>query len=84
MSNLPDAADEGRWSEASISRRAIMTAAGASALTAGRACAESPGTATPANSLVVYFTRSGNTRVIAAGIARALGAPLAEISPVRP
>ncbi|WP_419816554.1 flavodoxin [Glacieibacterium sp.] len=37
-----------------------------------------------ARTLVAYFTRSGNTRVIAGTVQRALGAELFEICPARP
>jgi flavodoxin len=69
-----------------LSRRAVLTAPAVLSLTAATAaCAESNGTPQPANSktLVAYFTRSGNTRVIAGTIRRALVADLFEILPAR-
>lgn len=57
-------------------RREILTA---SLLLPSAAAAASPG-----KSLVVYFSRSGFTRVIAGRIHRALGADLFEIAPGRP
>ena len=59
---------------AKLTRRTVMTAlAGMSA--AGRASAKNSST------LVAYFSRSGNTRVVAGLIQRALGADLVEIQP---
>lgn len=70
--------------DAALSRRDLMVASFAGAtLTAATACAQTGGVASgDARPLVVYFTRSGNTRVIARGLARTLGAPLAELVPV--
>lgn len=60
------------------SRRAVM--AGLAALPFGERAAAPPATA---GTLVAYFSRSGNTRVIAGVIARALQADLFEIRPAR-
>ncbi|WP_313737614.1 flavodoxin [Sphingobium yanoikuyae] len=70
--------------DAALSRRDLMVAGFAGAtLTAATACAQTAGGANgDARPLVVYFTRSGNTRVIARGLARMLAAPLAELVPV--
>jgi len=53
---------------------------------ASAACAEKNGTRRMKNAkiLVAYLTRSGNTRVIAGTLQRALGADLFEIRPARP
>ena len=74
-------------STSDFSRRAILAASGLLPLTTGTsAYAQSkdapqrPGSKT----LVAYFTRSGNTRVIAGTVHRALGADLFEIRPARP
>lgn len=69
-----------------LSRRDLMVAgfAGA-ALSAATACAQTSGSVGgDAKPLVIYFTRSGNTRVIAKGLAHTLGAPLAELIPANP
>lgn len=67
-----------------FSRRAVLATPAMLSL-AGTACAgepEQPGT--PAGkTLVAYLTRSGNTRVIAGTLQRALGADLFEIRPAR-
>ncbi|WP_024352791.1 flavodoxin [Brevundimonas naejangsanensis] len=70
-----------------LSRRTMLTAPAILSLSAGAAaCAEtvdSPRRAT-SNVLVAYFSRSGNTRVIAGTIQRLLGADLFEIRPAQP
>lgn len=68
-----------------ISRRTMLAAPAFLAL-AGAACAQDGGTTPMENSrtLVAYLTRSGNTRVIAGSLQRALGADLFEIRPARP
>jgi flavodoxin len=70
-----------------LSRRTILTAPALLSLAAGtRARAEPAGTPRSAGSrsLVAYFSRSGNTRVIAGALQRALAADLFEIRPARP
>jgi flavodoxin len=70
-----------------LSRRAMLTAPALLSLAAGTdARAEPTGTPRSAGSksLVAYFSRSGNTRVIAGTIRRALAADLFEIRPARP
>ncbi len=70
-----------------MDRRTLLAApAVLSLLTAAGACAQPSGTPAAARSktLVVYFSRSGNTRVIAGTIQRALSADLFEIEPARP
>lgn len=70
-----------------MSRRSLLTAPAVLALaTAPAAGAESGRTelATGSNILTVYFTRSGNTRVIAGTISRELGTDLIEIRPAQP
>jgi flavodoxin len=70
-----------------LSRRTMLTATALLSLAAGTAaCAEPTGTPRSAGSkiLVAYFSRSGNTRVIAGTIQRALAADLSEIRPARP
>ena len=65
----------------------MLTAPALLSLTAGMAAsAEAAGTPQSADSkvLVAYFTRSGNTRVIAGTIHRALGTDLFEILPAQP
>jgi flavodoxin len=69
-----------------IDRRALLSASALVSLAAATgACAE-PGSSQRARSktLVAYFSRSGNTRVIAGTIQRSLGADLFEIRPARP
>jgi flavodoxin len=68
----------------SISCRAVLAAPMSLAL-GGAACAQESGTTHMKNSktLVAYLTRSGNTRVIAGTLQRALGADLFEIRPAR-
>lgn len=70
-----------------LSRRTLLTVpAVLSMATATAACAEPDAAPQRASSktLVAYFTRSGNTRVIAGTVRRALGADLFEIRPLRP
>ncbi|MDK2770350.1 MAG: flavodoxin [Sphingomonas sp.] len=69
-----------------LTRRGLVAASAlAPFLATTSACAQAPqGTAGTSPILVAYFTRSGNTRVIARGIARALGAGLFEVEPARP
>jgi flavodoxin len=70
-----------------IDRRTLLTApALLSLLTATGACAQPSDapTAARSNTLVAYFSRSGNTRVVAGTIQRALSADLFEIEPARP
>jgi flavodoxin len=70
-----------------LSRRTMLTVPALLSLAAGTAaCAEPTGTPRSAGSkiLVAYFSRSGNTRVIAGTIQRALAADLFEIRPARP
>jgi flavodoxin len=69
-----------------MSRRVVLAAstlwplaAGTSACAQGSNIQAQPG----AKTLVAYFTRSGNTRVIAGTVQRALGAELFEIEPAR-
>ncbi|MDZ4375186.1 MAG: flavodoxin [Phenylobacterium sp.] len=70
-----------------VSRRAAIGAPAAMLLTTGTSACAAP-TPTPARvgsrTLVVYFTRSGNTRVIAGQLQRDLGADLFEIAPAQP
>ncbi|TXC72003.1 flavodoxin [Sphingomonas ginsenosidivorax] len=69
-----------------LSRRAVLTALTILPLVASTsACAQPGNSRSLANGkvLVAYFTRSGNTRVIAGTIARTLGATLFEIRPAR-
>ena len=70
---------------ANISRRTMLATPPVLAL-AGVACAQDGGTTRMKNfrTLVAYLTRSGNTRVIAGTLQRALGADLLEIGPARP
>lgn len=64
-----------------MSRRAALSAPAAAILLASAACAQDqPGSKT----LVAYFTRSGNTRVIAGLLQRDLHADLFEIEPAQP
>lgn len=70
----------------SLSRRAVLAAPAALALVAGTAARAEPGQAARLGGstvLVAFFTRSGNTRVIAGTVRRALGADLFEIRPAR-
>lgn len=68
-----------------FSRRAVL-ASPAMLSFVGTACAEEPGQsrARAGKTLVVYLTRSGNTRVIAETLQRALGTDLFEIRPAPP
>jgi flavodoxin len=70
-----------------LSRRAILAASALLPVTAGTtsACAESEDAPQRLGSkmLVASFTRSGNTRVIAGTVHRALGTDLFEIRPAR-
>src|SRR3954464_6042720 len=70
-----------------LSRRTMLIAPALLSLAAGMAAgAEPTGTPRSAGSkiLVAYFSRSGNTRVIAGTIHRALGTDLFEIRPAQP
>lgn len=70
-----------------ISRRAVLAASSLLPLMAGTAACAKPGDAKPRSdgkTLVVYFTRSGNTRVIAGTVHRALGTELFEVRPATP
>jgi flavodoxin len=70
-----------------MTRRAALSAPAAMLLTAGTsACAAQDGKSKSARSrtLVAYFTRSGNTRVIAGQLHRDLQADLFEIVPAQP
>ena len=70
-----------------LSRRTMLIAPALLSLAAGMAAyAEPTGTPRGAGSkiLVAYFSRSGNTRVIAGTLQRALAADLFEIRPARP
>jgi flavodoxin len=67
-----------------MSRRAALSAPAALLLaTSAAACAEER-TATASRTLVAYFSRSGNTRVIAGQLHRELKADLFEILPATP
>lgn len=69
-----------------VSRRAILAVPALLAFTGAAACAKEEGAAVMPGSkaLVAYLTRSGNTRVIAVTLQRALGADLFEIRPAQP
>jgi flavodoxin len=70
-----------------LSRRTLLSLPAVLSLAASTAaCAQPAGTTGARNAvtLVAYFTRSGNTRVIAGTIQRALGATSHEIAPARP
>ncbi|KQW70782.1 flavodoxin [Phenylobacterium sp. Root77] len=69
-----------------LSRRIMLAAPAMLSLAAGTtACADGAETQRGAsNTLVAYFTRSGNTRVIAGTIQRMLGADLFEIRAAQP
>lgn len=70
----------------SLSHRTLLAAPSILSLAAGAACAE-PGNApsrAQSRTLVAYVTRSGNTRVIAGALQRALAADLFEIQTARP
>ena len=60
----------------------LLTLAAGPSVTAGSSGAHQP--ASNSKTLVAYFTRTGNTRVIAGQIRRALGADLFEIEPAEP
>lgn len=70
-----------------FSRRNALAASALALLASGTAaCAAEPAQVPGRTSrtLVAYFTRSGNTRVIAGQIRRALGADIFEIQPAEP
>jgi flavodoxin len=68
-----------------LSRRAMLAApAVLSAVTASAACAQASRVQNGSATLVAYFTRSGNTRVIAETIHRQLKTDLFEICPAQP
>ena len=70
-----------------LDRRTLLSASALMSLMAATgACAEPGGSGARARSkvLVAYFSRSGNTRVIAGTLQRALNADLFEIQPARP
>ena len=60
----------------------LLTLAAGASVAAGSSSAAQP--AANAKTLVAYFTRTGNTRVIAGQIRRALGADMFEIEPAEP
>jgi flavodoxin len=69
-----------------LSRRVMLTAPALLSLTAGAAACAEERQGSPSGiskTLVAYFSRSGNTRVIAGQIHRGLGADLFEIQPGR-
>ena len=69
-----------------VSRRSLLAAPPALGLATGTAaCAQGEPTSAGRGSdtLVAYFTRSGNTRVIAGTLQRLLGAQVFEIAPAR-
>lgn len=70
-----------------MSRRTLMTAPAMLALVAGTAAGAEPDRTpqpTGSNVLTAYFSRSGNTRVIAGTVHRALRTELFEIRPAHP
>jgi flavodoxin len=69
-----------------LSRRAMLAAPALLSLASGTAACAQPAERQQSGSkvLVAYFTRSGNTRVIAGTLQRALGADLFEIRPATP
>lgn len=70
-----------------MSRRAVLAGSTLLSLTASTAACAQPDDAprqAGAKTLVAYFTRSGNTRVIAGTLHRALGTDLFEIRPAQP
>ncbi|WP_420186396.1 flavodoxin [Sphingomonas elodea] len=69
-----------------VSRRPILAVPALLAFPATAACAKEEGAAAMPGSktLVAYLTRSGNMRVIAGTLQRALGADLFEIRPAQP
>jgi flavodoxin len=70
-------------SKALMTRRTILTAPAALSLMSGATQAQSAAQPT-GKILVAYFTRSGNTRVIAGTVQRALRTDLFEIRPAQP
>src|SRR4029453_12022591 len=75
-------------SKASMSRRQVLTRTVLLPLVAGVSAAGASSVSNAADSrarvLVAYFTRTGNTRLIATQIARALDATLFQIVPAEP
>lgn len=73
-------------SDADTVRRNVMVAMTVLPLTGGAALAEPArqGVGRGSNTLVAYFSRSGNTRVVAGLLQRALGADLFEIQSASP
>lgn len=71
-----------------LSRRTVLAVPAALSLTAAAAACAQPKSDAPrrasSKTLVAYFTRSGNTKVIAGTLSRALAADLFEIRPARP
>jgi flavodoxin len=70
-----------------LSRRTLLATSTILSMTAAAsACAQPASNTSPSGSstLVAYFTRSGNTRVIAGTLQRSLNAALFEILPARP
>ncbi|WP_208866812.1 flavodoxin [Caulobacter radicis] len=67
-----------------VSRRAAIGAPAALMLSAGACGAQPTGPSGQTRALVAYFSRSGNTRVIAGQLHRELPADLFEIRPARP
>ncbi|KSB88917.1 flavodoxin [Caulobacter vibrioides] len=67
-----------------VSRRAAIGAPAAMMLAAGACGAQATRPAGETRTLVAYFSRSGNTRVIAGQLHRELPADLFEIAPARP
>ncbi|MGX7896068.1 flavodoxin [Tsuneonella sp. HG222] len=70
-----------------LSRRTLLAMPAILTMTAGAAACAQPASIAAGGSsrlLVAFFTRSGNTRVIAGTIQRALNANLFEIQPARP
>jgi flavodoxin len=70
-----------------MSRRSVLTAPAVLALAAGTAATAEPGRVPQLSGskvLTAYFTRSGNTRVIAGTVHRALSTDLFEIRPAHP
>ena len=72
--------------EVDFSRRTMLAVPAVLALSSTQACAQDRGNGgmQGAKTLVAYLTRSGNTRVIAETLHRALKADLFEIRPARP
>jgi flavodoxin len=69
-----------------LDRRALLSAPALLAFASAGACAQPAGTQQRASSktLIAYFTRSGNTRVIAETLQRLRSADIFEILPARP